>query len=951
MSIHFQDFELDLAQKLVLGPDGPIQLRPQTFAVLCHLIEQAPAVVSRDELLDAVWGHQATSVSSVPQTIKELRQALGDSSSDPRIIATRRGLGYQFIATVESSNSENASTPPHPPPGPTGTGKRAPWALLGLLGLLIAAFVVWRLQPLPPSPPAMPPTLAISAMVNSADDPELNWLAPAFETYLGHALVELGGFRVLARDQETVDAPEPADVLVEGRYLDVDGQGPRLLAQLRRQDSGEIIGNIETGLGRWDVARMSIDMANEIRRRLGLPATADDGSVLRARLPADTEGQRAYFAAGQALERFDRAGALDALNVALNGPADGPQLRRLQAQVLAESGDIEAARSIIEQALESTRLWPARERLDIEAAAALLDFDYERATDRLQAITQFYPDPANSRRLVNALIQSGRLEAGRQALSSLRAARPDDARLALLAVELARLERDQSARLDAARDARRLAEAEQTPGLIAAARLAEAGALTRSGQLDDARAVLESLLDEFSDLAAEDEAEARLGLATIEFQQGRLESALNMIPELKARYQALNHPEGLAEAYMLEASVLDRSGRSDASIAAMEAAMEQLETLGDPRQLARAGVLYGVTLMRARQTEAAETRLEEAASYFRRVRDRQGEGAALINRATLLARAGRANDAEPVFERALEAFLDAGDLRGQAIVLGNLAAVAYQRRDVSRSIELSEEALGLFEVLNAQTDIARVSYNLGLTQRSQGRLLEAERRIRQAAEAFSSQGAAQMQMRTLTTLANLMVDMGRPNALGAVIEQTQELSVEDPDERSVVDIALGRQALMDGELAEARAHFQRALELADAADSQLGRLLARFQLARVALAEGSAVTAEQEALALRSEYAETRDSSRQLDVLLLLAEALIEQDRSEAGARELEEADRLLADAPDARQALELAILRSRISPPDLARERLQWVIETAGAQGYLPLLERARRWLALLEE
>ncbi|MEN1729618.1 MAG: winged helix-turn-helix domain-containing protein, partial [Pseudomonadota bacterium] len=70
MNIAFDQFELDTERKLVIGPEGPINLRPQTYAVLCHLIEKAPAVVSQDDLLDAVWGHQATSVSSVAQTIK-----------------------------------------------------------------------------------------------------------------------------------------------------------------------------------------------------------------------------------------------------------------------------------------------------------------------------------------------------------------------------------------------------------------------------------------------------------------------------------------------------------------------------------------------------------------------------------------------------------------------------------------------------------------------------------------------------------------------------------------------------------------------------------------------------------------------------------------------------------------------------------------------------------------
>ena len=45
MIIEFDRFELDTGRKLVTGPDGPVNLRPQTFAVLCHLIEKAPVIV------------------------------------------------------------------------------------------------------------------------------------------------------------------------------------------------------------------------------------------------------------------------------------------------------------------------------------------------------------------------------------------------------------------------------------------------------------------------------------------------------------------------------------------------------------------------------------------------------------------------------------------------------------------------------------------------------------------------------------------------------------------------------------------------------------------------------------------------------------------------------------------------------------------------------------------
>jgi DNA-binding winged helix-turn-helix (wHTH) protein/tetratricopeptide (TPR) repeat protein len=953
--IRFDRFELNLEQQSLQGLEGPISLRPQTFAVLCHLVEKAPAVVSQDELLDAVWGHQATSVSSVAQTIKELRHALGDSSSQPEFIATRRRMGYQFIAEIDVGATDGAATAPTAPMGPSTSVDPAPaalpsWlsrpaALLVVAVLFIGLAAFWRLQPSPPQPAERLPVLAIGDMVNTGDDPDLNWLSPALETYLGHALVELGGFRVLAIDQPVDEDATEADFLIDGRYLSAGVDGARLLAQLRRPGSDELVTSLESNDADWDVARLSINLATAIRDHLGFPAPPQaDPSAITARLPSQAATQRKFFEANAAIEAMDFDRALAAVDQGLALQNDNPPLIMLKAEALSALGRIEDARSLSEQALSATRLWPRRDRLALEASAAILDFEFERAADRLQALTQFYPEPASSRRLVHALIQAGRLNAARESLASLRLKQPEDARLALLGAELARVERQQDERLEQATAARRLAEADGTPSLIVAARQAEAQALIRTGQLDAAEATLDTLIDGSLPMSDSDRARARLGLNQIEFQRGNLDQALAMTDPIEASFAALSHPEGLADLHMLRASILDRKGQAEGAIEQMRLAQQHLETLNDPRRLAQAGVLFGVTLMRARRLDEAEASLAQAASYFRSVNDRQGEGAALINQATLLARNDRPSDAEPLFQRALEAFEDAGDLRGQAIVLSNLAAIAGQRRDKERAIELSEQALGMFELIGAQTDIARVSYNLALTHQRDGELLRAETRLRQAAAAFEAQGAASMQTRALTSLANLYVDMGRDGALAETLAEIDSIETNDAAELSVAELARGREALLAGATARARAAFEEALAMSVEAGSEPGQRRARLNLGRAALAEGESVAAERIATALVSEFAALRNTAGEIDALLLLADARIAQGRRDEASRDLSLADSRLSESPNARQSLELALLRSQVSEPDLGRQHLAWVVETANEMGFTPLARRAEQ-------
>ena len=85
----------------VLWRDGrQVPLRPRTWAVLCHLVERPGALVTKHDLLDAVWGHVAVSEATLSQSISELRKALGDDSRQPRVIATVHRRGFRFLGGI-----------------------------------------------------------------------------------------------------------------------------------------------------------------------------------------------------------------------------------------------------------------------------------------------------------------------------------------------------------------------------------------------------------------------------------------------------------------------------------------------------------------------------------------------------------------------------------------------------------------------------------------------------------------------------------------------------------------------------------------------------------------------------------------------------------------------------------------------------------------------------------
>jgi adenylate cyclase len=92
--MRFDQYVLDLDRACLFADENEIALRPKTFSVLRHLVENA----GRLELFTAVWPGLAVTDDALVQSIGELRQALGDDGS--RLIKTIPRRGYRFEADV-----------------------------------------------------------------------------------------------------------------------------------------------------------------------------------------------------------------------------------------------------------------------------------------------------------------------------------------------------------------------------------------------------------------------------------------------------------------------------------------------------------------------------------------------------------------------------------------------------------------------------------------------------------------------------------------------------------------------------------------------------------------------------------------------------------------------------------------------------------------------------------
>jgi predicted ATPase len=105
---HFSRFRLDLANEQLWQGEKEIRLRGKTFQVLRYLAARPGQLVTKEALLDGVWGEVAVSDSMPSICIAELRKALGDDPKAPKLIETVHGRGYRFIAQFTSASASAA---------------------------------------------------------------------------------------------------------------------------------------------------------------------------------------------------------------------------------------------------------------------------------------------------------------------------------------------------------------------------------------------------------------------------------------------------------------------------------------------------------------------------------------------------------------------------------------------------------------------------------------------------------------------------------------------------------------------------------------------------------------------------------------------------------------------------------------------------------------------------
>ena len=143
MPFLFGDYALDVDRRELVRRGQAVAVEPQVFDLLVHLIRNRDRVVTKDDLLAAVWDGRVVSESTLTTRINSARRAVGDSGARQETIRTVARKGFRFVAQVTETAASKA--PPVVLAASRTTPSPWPFVVAAAIAGLAVVGLVWIL--------------------------------------------------------------------------------------------------------------------------------------------------------------------------------------------------------------------------------------------------------------------------------------------------------------------------------------------------------------------------------------------------------------------------------------------------------------------------------------------------------------------------------------------------------------------------------------------------------------------------------------------------------------------------------------------------------------------------------------------------------------------------------------------------------------------------------------
>jgi adenylate cyclase len=454
-TLRFNAFTLDPNRASLTGPQGALQLRPKAFDVLLYLARHPNRVVSKDELLEAVWPGVFVTENSLVQCISDIRAVFGDEG--PSILKTVARRGYIFTAPVEECDPAAEPTPSGTSPGgaPAAPAQAAPgiWARAALVAcaaalvLAAAAGGWWWITAAPEradasltiEPGTAQKRIAIAVLpFTTRDAAEDEYLADGLTEDIISALARFPDVMVLA--PKTVAAykgktPTPQEIArdLKVRYIaegSVRRGSGRLRISVRLADApnGTLIWADQYDTEADQVISVQDDITRHVTGALAMRLTNVEQARVATKPPASLEAYDLVLRGRDLLSRLTRTATSNARNMFERAieldPNYAPAYVGLGRTDLVAvhlgwtpdpAGTLRRAEGHARRAIGIDEFNPAAQALLGKVQTRL--GEYDRAVEALRyALTLNPSDPETYAGLGDALLWSGEIDEARRML-------------------------------------------------------------------------------------------------------------------------------------------------------------------------------------------------------------------------------------------------------------------------------------------------------------------------------------------------------------------------------------------------------------------------------------------------------------------------------------------------------------------------------------------------------